>query len=173
MDRLWAPWRMKFIGSGSKDCVFCSLPLAGEDKKSLILSRGHHAFVMMNRYPYNNGHLMVAPFRHVLDPGDLKVNERLELWNLIGDSMSILRKTVRPSGFNIGANIGRASGAGFEHLHMHIVPRWDGDTNFMPILGEAKVIPEYLEETYEKLLSAFPAKKAKRKGTVALSSGKK
>ena len=158
MKKIWAPWRMEFIGSGPKGCVFCTLPQKGDDRGSLILRRARYTFVIMNRYPYNNGHLMVAPFRHVLEPGDLSADEQLELMAQVSLSMKALQKTLKPAGYNLGANVGRASGAGFEHLHFHIVPRWDGDTNFMPILGEAKIIPEYLETTYEKLLSAFPSK---------------
>jgi ATP adenylyltransferase len=149
---------MEFIGGGLKGCVFCTLPKDGDDVASLILRRGKHTFVVMNRYPYNNGHMMIAPFRHVVEPGELTSAEQLELMTHLDLSIKALQKTMKPAGFNLGANVGRASGAGFEHLHFHIVPRWDGDTNFMPILGEAKVIPEYLETTYRKLRSAFPAK---------------
>jgi ATP adenylyltransferase len=149
---------MEFIGSGPRGCVFCTLPRNGDDRESLILRRGRHTVVVMNRYPDNNGHVMVAPFRHVMELGELSDDEQLELIAQVSISMKALQKTLKPAGYNLGANIGRASGAGFEHLHFHVVPRWDGDTNFMPILGEAKVIPEYLEATYRKLLSAFRPK---------------
>jgi ATP adenylyltransferase len=147
---------MEFIGKGEHGCVFCTLPKGTNDRESLILRRTGRVYTIMNRYPYNNGHLMVAPYRHVMDPGDLTVEERLELMKEVSLCVKVLRKAIHPAGFNLGANLGRASGAGFEHLHFHVVPRWDGDTNFMPILGEAKVIPEYLLSTYDKLIVAFP-----------------
>lgn len=150
---------MQFISGGNKDCIFCTMPHAGNDRESLILYRGQRAFVIMNRFPYNNGHLMVASYRHVVEPGELSPEELTELMQLVSLSMDALKKSIKPAAFNIGANIGRSSGAGFEHLHMHVVPRWNGDTNFMPVLGEAKIIPEYLEETYDKLKSAFPRMK--------------
>jgi ATP adenylyltransferase len=160
MKRLWAPWRMEFIGKGEKGCVFCALPKKGKDRDSLILSRGRLTYVVMNRYPYNNGHLMIAPYRHVFEPGDLTSSEQLELMEETSLSLRVLRSAIKPAGFNLGANLGRASGAGFDHLHFHVVPRWDGDTNFMPIIGEAKVIPEHLVSTYDKLFAAFSAASA-------------
>lgn len=157
---------MEFIGKGGRSCVFCELPKERDDAGSLILDRGKRTFVIMNRFPYNNGHLMVAPFRHVVEPGDLTGEERTEVMDKLSLCIDVLKDSVNPAGFNLGANIGRASGAGFEHLHFHIVPRWEGDTNFMPILGEAKVIPEYLAATYDKLLSEFKAEARRRRPSV-------
>jgi ATP adenylyltransferase len=161
MKRLWAPWRMQFVSGGNKECIFCVMPRK-DDKSALILYRGEKSFVIMNRFPYNNGHLMVAPFRHVKELGELAEEEMAEMMRLVSMSIEALKKSIRPAAFNVGANIGRSSGAGFEHLHMHVVPRWDGDTNFMPVLGETKVIPEYLEETYDKLVKAFPRSTGQR-----------
>ncbi len=163
MKRLWAPWRMEFIGKAERGCVFCTLPKGTSDRDSLILRRGTSSYIIMNRYPYNNGHLMVAPYRHILDFEELSEVERLEVMEEIALCVKALRQTVDPGGFNLGANLGRASGAGFEHLHFHVVPRWDGDTNFMPILGEAKVIPQHLMDTYDRLLPAFKAKRQEKR----------
>jgi ATP adenylyltransferase len=171
MKRMWAPWRMQFIGGENRGCIFCTLPKEADDRKALLLARGRDAFVVMNRFPYNNGHLMVAPYRHVVEPGELRSQEQLEVMSLITISMEALKKAVRPAAFNLGANVGRSSGAGFEHLHFHIVPRWDGDTNFMPILGEAKVIPQYLEETYDNLRDSFPRRG--ERGTLTKSASGK
>lgn len=156
MKRLWAPWRMAYIRrEKSKGCLFCDKPTEGTDSRNLILFQGKRAFVIMNRFPYNSGHLMIVPRRHCLNLEELEKSEVQELFELSRLSLEILKATFRPQGFNIGVNIGRAAGAGEEHLHVHIVPRWAGDTNFMPVLGEAKVMPEYLDETYRRLRYAF------------------
>jgi len=126
-----------------------------KDKENLILHQGKYAFVMMNKFPYNNGHLMVVPRRHCLDIAQLEEKEFQELSHLLKVSTQVLNSSLHPHGFNIGINIGKAGGAGEEHIHFHIVPRWTGDTNFMPILGETKIIPQYLEETYQKLQPVF------------------
>jgi ATP adenylyltransferase len=168
MRYLWAPWRMDYIvGKKGKGCFLCQRQKEGEDEASLVLSQGTYAFVMMNKFPYNNGHLMVVPKRHCLDLNQLDERELKELFHLLKLSTGILKRSLHPHGFNIGINIGKVGGAGEEHLHFHIVPRWSGDTNFMPILGETKVIPEYLAKTYQQLHSAFEEslrKKRRRQG---------
>lgn len=157
MKQLWAPWRMEYIKSEkSEDCIFCSLPKENDDTKNYILYRGQSAFIMMNIFPYNSAHLMVSPFRHIGCMTKLGTDENTELNQLTLKCIEILRAAINPEGFNIGYNIGKAAGAGYdEHIHCHIVPRWLGDTNFMPVLGETKVHPEHLKSTYTKLLSHF------------------
>lgn len=157
MKVLWAPWRMRYIRSPKRHgCIFCEKPGEGRDRENLILYRGRKCFVIMNRYPYNNGHLMVAPYRHVGDFEGLEEEEMAEIMRLLAMSVKALRRAYRPDGFNIGVNLGRAAGAGVEgHIHFHVVPRWVGDTNFMPVFSETRVIPELLEETYNKLLKHF------------------
>jgi ATP adenylyltransferase len=156
MRYLWSPWRMDYIlEKKPKGCIFCMKPMERRDKENLILHRGKYAFVIMNRFPYNSGHLMVVPNRHSLDLKQLDDKEFRELTDLLKVSVEILKSSLHPDGFNMGMNIGKAGGAGEEHIHFHIVPRWVGDTNFMPVFGETKVIPEYLQETYQKLQSAF------------------
>lgn len=156
MRYLWAPWRMDYIlEEKQKGCIFCKKPMERKDKKNLILWKGSYAFVIMNKFPYNNGHLMVVPKRHCIDLDQLGGEEFQELSYLLKASAQILKECLHPNGFNIGMNIGKVGGAGEEHIHFHIVPRWTGDTNFMPVLSETKIIPEYLEKTYQKLHSAF------------------
>lgn len=153
MKTLWAPWRIEYItGEKEKGCIFCNKPLEGKDNKNLILYKGETSFIIMNRYPYSNGHLMVVPYKHTNSMSELNDSERLELMNLTTKCIEIL-DIMKADGFNVGMNLGTAGGAGIDdHLHFHIVPRWNGDTNFMPIIGEVKVMPEYLEDTY-KILS--------------------
>ncbi|PPD57456.1 HIT family protein [Dehalogenimonas etheniformans] len=157
MEQIWAPWRMQLIEGPKKDgCIFCDLPGEGEDRKNLVLHRGKQAFVIMNAFPYTAGHLMVAPFRHVARLADLTPGEKAELMDLVAKCETVLSDAMRPEGFNVGFNLGRAAGAGVDkHLHCHIVPRWVGDTNFMPVLGETRVINEALDKTYEKLKEYF------------------
>lgn len=157
MKQLWAPWRMEYIKSDkSEDCIFCSLPKETDDAKNYILYRGQSNFIIMNIFPYNSAHLMVSPFRHIGCVTKLNTKENTELNQLTLKCIEILRAVINPEGFNIGYNIGKAAGAGYdEHIHCHIVPRWIGDTNFMPVLGETKVHPEHLKTTYTKLLSYF------------------
>jgi ATP adenylyltransferase len=157
MNYLWAPWRMDYILNGNqKGCIFCKKPMEKKDKQNLILYRSKYAYVMMNRFPYNNGHLMVFPKSHCPDLEELGDREFQELFALLKISTRILRDRLHPQGFNIGMNIGKVGGAGFdEHIHFHIVPRWIGDTNFMPVIGGTKVVPEYLEKTYQKLYPVF------------------
>jgi ATP adenylyltransferase len=141
----------------AKDCcVFCVRDIEGEDAQRLILLRGKHAFVIMNKYPYTNGHLMVAPYRHVPDILDLTRDEEKEMFQLLRNCRVVLQERLKPQGFNVGINLGNVAGAGLaEHLHMHIVPRWTGDTNFMPVFADVRVIPQHLEETYRILLDGF------------------
>jgi len=153
MKILWAPWRRKFVRKRKhKGCIFCYKIKSKNDKKNYVLYRGKYSFVMLNMYPYTNGHLMVAPYRHVKNLDELKKDELLELFELVSEMIKILYKTHNIDGCNVGINIGKAAGAGVEkHIHVHIVPRWFGDTNFLPIVADTKVIPESLNETYQVL----------------------
>ena len=160
--RLWAPWRYQYIrsaGAKTDSCIFCFGKLnAAERKRRLILDAGRDALVMLNRYPYNNGHLMVAPRRHIASPELLTREERGVIAELVSDSCARLRKALNPSGLNIGANLGRSAGAGIaDHMHWHIVPRWDGDTNFMPVLASTRVLSQDLESSFEMLAPLFKA----------------
>ncbi len=158
MKHLWAPWRMEFIlgKKKPKGCIFCTFPKEKKDKQNLIVFRGKHTFVILNRYPYNNGHLMVIPYRHTANLADLERDELSELMSMTTEVVNILKKTHGPQGFNLGMNLGAAAGAGIkEHLHMHIVPRWVGDTNFMTVLGEVRSIPNHLTESFIELSTAF------------------
>jgi ATP adenylyltransferase len=154
---LWAPWRMAYIGGPrSEGCLLCELPRENTDRDSLILHRGPRTYVVMNRYPYNNGHLMIVPYRHCGDLGQLSPEDSLELMHETQRATRILHRVFSAEGFNVGMNLGKVAGAGIaEHLHIHVVPRWVGDTNFMPVLADTKVMPDYLEATYEKLVPAF------------------
>ncbi len=162
MKPIWAPWRMDYILDESRrcttgnSCVFCLDADTGCDKDRLVLYRGQHAFVIMNRFPYTNGHLLVAPYRHVADLCALNADENSEISDLICRCRQVLQEAMSPQGMNIGLNLGEAAGAGIaDHLHWHLVPRWQGDTNFMPVLGETRVIPQHLATTYELLLELF------------------
>ena len=157
MKQLWAPWRMEYIKKDKPDeCIFCLLPKESDDAKNYILYRGHSVFIIMNIFPYNSSHLMVSPFKHIGCLTKQNASENKEMTQLTHSSIKILRSVINPEGFNIGYNIGKAGGAGYdEHIHCHIVPRWIGDTNFMPVLGETKVHPEHLQATYNKLLPQF------------------
>lgn len=165
MERLWAPWRMEFIlnsksnsgeeGGGSR-CVLCGLQEMEDGPGNLILCRGGRSFVVMNKYPYSNGHLMVVPMRHVGDFEELSEEEGAELFRLSQRCITVLRENLKAHGFNVGFNLGKAAGAGIEpHLHLHVVPRWEGDHNFMTVLGDVRVIPEHIEATYMTLRKAF------------------
>ncbi|RLB05489.1 MAG: HIT family hydrolase [Deltaproteobacteria bacterium] len=157
MQRLWAPWRISYILNDKEDgCIFCNRLQGGDDRKGLILHRGRYTLVMLNKYPYNNGHLMVAPKRHVKSLEDLEQEEMNDLIFTIQRCVALLKKVLSPHGFNIGANLGKVAGAGVEdHLHFHIVPRWEGDTNYMPVLADTRVIPEHLQDTYDRLYQVF------------------
>ena len=153
MENIWAPWRDKFIYIRKhKKCIFCIENSARQDKLNLILERSEYSFSMMNKFPYNNGHLMVAPYRHVRELYALKDAEITDIMKLTAKTTKILKNCLMPHGFNIGINIGKVSGAGFPgHIHIHIVPRWQGDTNFMPVTGGTKVISESIEKLYGRL----------------------
>jgi ATP adenylyltransferase len=157
MQSLWAPWRISYILNDKENgCIFCNRKHNGDDREDLVLYRGKHTIVMLNKYPYNNGHLMIAPKRHVGFFEDLKPEEMNDLMAGIQRCIVLLKKVLSPHGFNIGANVGKAAGAGVDdHLHFHIVPRWEGDTNYMPILADTRVIPEHLAETYNRLSQVF------------------
>jgi ATP adenylyltransferase len=140
-------------------CIFCEKPAEGHDERNWILHRGGRAFIILNAFPYNNGHLMVAPFRHTADVESLHPEEQAEIFDLTRLCVALLREAYRPDGYNIGMNLGKVAGAGVaDHLHMHIVPRWNGDTNFMPVLGDTKVLPDSLDSTYRKLHEALRAR---------------
>ena len=157
MDVLWAPWRIEYILSKKEQhCIFCPGDDRRQDRERLILYVGSYSVVLMNKFPYNNGHLLVAPKRHISDMDSLTDEEAMELFHMIKNSIRILRKVMNPDGFNVGLNMGKVAGAGIEeHMHFHIVPRWNGDTNFMTILGEVRVIPEHIRQTYDKLQPYF------------------
>ncbi|MDI6872904.1 HIT family protein [Candidatus Solincola sp.] len=160
MERLWRPWRMQYIRmaqeNGEGECIFCTKPAEGDDRSSLILQRGERCFIIMNLFPYNTGHLMVSPYRHVGELEDLDREELEELMRLTVLAVETIKEAMRPQGFNLGMNLGKVSGAGYdEHLHMHVVPRWQGDTNFMPVVAGTKVMPESLEENYSRLKEAL------------------
>jgi len=153
MERLFAPWRIRYILAPKHEgCIFCDFVKEDKDRKNLILYRGKTCFIIMNRNPYNPGHVMVAPYKHVPSTEDLNEEELLECFKLVNLVIEAIRECMNPDGFNVGVNIGKVSGAGIEqHLHIHVVPRWIGDTSFMPVLADVQVIPEALEETYDKL----------------------
>ncbi len=157
MKRLWAPWRMDYILSGRRagKCIFC--PEARQaDEKNLIVHRTSFSLVMLNRYPYSYGHLMIAPIRHVSDLNKLKPEEKEDILHHLGQAIHISKKVFCSDGFNVGMNLGRVSGAGIpHHLHFHVIPRWNGDMNFMPVLADVRIIPEHLQETYRKLRRQF------------------
>lgn len=165
MKQLWAPWRLAFVKQASRldGCIFCEKPALAQDNTALIVQRGLHAYVMMNIYPYNNGHLLIAPYRHIATIEDLPAPVLLDMMRLAQDSLTALRKAYAPEGFNLGVNQGKAAGAGIEHhIHLHIVPRWSADTNFMPLLGETRVLPQHLKASYTCLKAAFGAHQSSR-----------
>lgn len=161
MNNLWAPWRLEYVTDprlkeGTAPCVFCSLQKEEMHPQSLVLYRGRECYVVMNRFPYNNGHLLICSARHTASIGELSAGAQGEVMRLADVSMRILGEALQADGFNCGLNCGRVSGAGItDHFHFHIVPRWTGDTNFLPVIGEVKCMPEYLEKTYEKLKGGF------------------
>lgn len=156
MKILWTPWRLPFILSDkSEECLFCAKARENRDQENHILFRGRHSFIILNIYPYNNGHLMVVPYRHAPSLEDLDEATLGELMVLVQKSVVSLRQALSPEGFNIGLNLGQAAGAGIaDHLHIHVVPRWSGDTNFMPVLAQTRLIPETLDGTYRRLKEA-------------------
>jgi ATP adenylyltransferase len=158
MEQLWAPWRMELIekGDAKQACIFCDLPRSRDDRQNLILGRTPHTFAILNRYPYNNGHLMVVPSRHVATLASLTADEQAELMRLTRHAEIALTEAYSPQGINVGINLGRAAGAGvLDHLHVHLVPRWNGDTNFMTVVSDVRVLPEDLATTARKLRPIF------------------
>ena len=158
MERLWAPWRLEYIKSADEErgCIFC-LAASGDDAERLVVHRGRQAFALLNKFPYASGHFKVAPLRHVGEYGELTDEEVLELHRVASAGMGALAEMYGPQGYNLGWNLGRIAGAGVvDHVHLHVVPRWAGDTNFMPVLADVKVLPEHLAETRQKLAARWP-----------------
>lgn len=159
MENLWAPWRMAFIAPKTPPppgCIFCTQPAAQRDDEYHILYRGERCFMMLNRYPYNNGHLMIAPFQHVGSISLLDTETLTELMTQAQLALKAIHLAMNPDGFNMGINEGKVAGAGFdEHMHYHVVPRWNGDTNFMPVVADIKVMPEHLDNVYKQLKVAL------------------
>jgi len=156
---LWAPWRLEYVGSADEQegCIFCAAAESEDDEAALVVQRGQAAIVVLNKFPYASGHLMVAPRRHAGDFGELEDDEVLETHRLAAQGIGALAQLYGPQGYNLGWNLGRIAGAGVvDHVHLHVVPRWAGDTNFMPVLADVKVIPEHLTETRRRLADAWP-----------------
>lgn len=165
MERIFAPWRMSYLRGELPEtregCIFCWKPAEQQDPQNLILERSRHCFVIMNLYPYSNSHLMVVPYRHTAELTDLDDEELLDCQRTLRRTVAVIRESVNPQGFNLGMNIGRAGGAGIEaHLHWHVVPRWLGDTNFMTVTGDTKVISESIHEGWARLRAAFERRPA-------------
>ena len=159
MERLWAPWRLEYVQSADKQdgCIFCHAA-EGDDEEHLVVHRGEQAFVLLNKFPYSSGHLLVAPYRHGVNFDGLDDGEIVAIHRLGAQGLDALHTVYEPDGFNLGWNLGRAAGAGIlDHVHLHVVPRWAGDTNFMPVLADVKVIPEHLVATRARLAAAWPA----------------
>jgi ATP adenylyltransferase len=158
VERLWAPWRLEYVQGADEieGCIFCRAA-EGDDEEHLVVHHGEVAFVLLNKYPYASGHLLVAPHRHGVSFDELDDGEALELHRLAAEGLAALRAVYAPDGFNLGWNVGRIAGAGIaDHAHLHVVPRWSGDTNFMPVLADVRVIPEHLMETRRRLADAWP-----------------
>lgn len=159
MERLWAPWRMTYIDGANVEpgeCIFCAKAAAVTDEENLIVHRGSRCFVIMNLYPYNNGHLMIAPYAHVPSIEELDAETLTDIMTTAQLCLAALREAMHPQGYNMGINQGAVAGAGIkDHVHLHIVPRWNGDTNFMPVLADTKVMPDFLANTYRQLRAQF------------------
>jgi ATP adenylyltransferase len=159
--QLWAPWRLEYIESADDEgggCIFCNAAASDADEDTLVVARAEQVFAMLNKFPYASGHLLIAPLRHVGDFGELRDEEVLELHRLAASGIAALAQTFGPQGYNAGWNLGRIAGAGVvDHVHLHLVPRWAGDTNFMPVLADVKVLPEHLLDTRRKLAAAWPS----------------
>lgn len=157
MKHLWSPWRLEYLtAQKTEGCIFCSAAEGKDDREKLVLLRGERAFLVLNRYPYNNGHFIVVPYAHVPSLEDLDVATLAEMMVLLNRGLGALRATMNPDGFNVGANLGKVAGAGIEdHVHLHAVPRWAGDTNFMPIIGDMRVVPQTWLQTYDELKAAL------------------
>ncbi|UCG55333.1 MAG: HIT domain-containing protein [Dehalococcoidia bacterium] len=169
MEYLWAPWRIEYVKKARDEkkggCILCSKTTKKNDSTNLILYRGQYCFIMMNSYPYNSGHLMIAPYRHVANLEDLNNEERDENFALVSRSVAIEKRVLKADGFNIGINLGRIAGAGIDkHIHIHVVPRWLGDTNFMPVVADIKVVNEAIKDTYNRLVDEFSSKAESRLG---------
>jgi ATP adenylyltransferase len=157
-ERIWAPWRLKYVkdANASDECIFCTKPESGDDRQALIAHRGESCFVILNLFPYTNGHLMVSPFAHIGRFQDIPPEVTAEMNALAQRSMGILEDVYGPEGFNLGINQGRIAGAGVEgHIHLHVVPRWAGDNNYMPVIADTKVMPQSLEESYDAIKEGF------------------
>jgi ATP adenylyltransferase len=158
VKQLWAPWRMAYIDEGAREegCIFCTQYRQDDLRAALVLAQTEYTIIMMNKYPYNNGHLLLAPKRHENDPANLPRQEFIDLNETLRRSIDIMRRALRPGGMNLGMNLGKFAGAGIEeHLHWHIVPRWEGDTNFMPVMAETRVMPQHLLDSYDRLEPFF------------------
>lgn len=158
--RIWAPWRLAYVKDAAKDieeqCIFCAKPAAGDDRANLIVHRGESCFVILNLFPYTNGHLMVAPYEHIGRLQEIPAATLTEMMELAQKGMDGLERAYEPHGYNVGFNQGRVAGAGVEHhIHMHVVPRWAGDNNFMPVIADTKVMPQSIEQSFEALEGAF------------------
>ena len=153
MNRIWAPWRIKYITSKKeKICIFCKAYKEKKDRKNFVVLRSDYSFVLFNKFPYNNGHILIAPYRHIANLEELTNQEVYDLHKLLVKMICVFKKVIKPDGFNIGFNLGKVSGAGIEdHLHLHLVPRWLGDTNFMPVISDTKVISQSLDDLYKKI----------------------
>ena len=157
-QRIWAPWRLRYVKNAKKsdECVFCAKPDAGDDRANLIVHRGERCFVILNLFPYTNGHLMVAPFDHIARLQDVEPDVTAEMIGLAQQAMRRMDEVYDPEGFNVGMNQGRVAGAGVDgHIHLHVVPRWAGDNNYMPVLADTRVMPQSLEESYDALEGGF------------------
>ena len=157
MKHLWSPWRLEYLTAPKAEgCIFCHAAESKGDRENLVLLRGERAFLILNRYPYNNGHFMSVPYEHVPSLEDLDPPALTEMMLLVNRGMAALRACMRPDGFNVGANLGQVAGAGIEdHVHIHVVPRWTGDTNFMPVTGDMRVVPQTWLQTYDVLKAAL------------------
>jgi ATP adenylyltransferase len=157
MEYMWAPWRIEYVLADKPEgCFLCEKHKEKNDEENYVLFRGKKNYILLNSYPYNPGHLLVAPYRHIADPSKLTPVERNEHFELVCRGVEVLRAAFKPAGFNIGANLGKIAGAGVDdHFHSHIVPRWQGDTNCMAVISDVKVLPQALAETYQKLLGKF------------------
>jgi len=172
--RIWAPWRLEYVKDASKDeedgCIFCVKPAEGDDEANLIVHRGERAFVMLNKFPYTNGHLMVAPYDHLSRLQDVAPETLAEVMGLAQTAMNRLEEVYDPQGYNVGINQGRVAGAGVEHhIHLHVVPRWGGDTNFMPVVADTRVMPQSLEDSYAAMKGGFSHPRTRERGREAAS----
>lgn len=166
MKQLWSPWRLAYVTAEKEEgCVFCRAAAGTDDRDNLVLLRGERAFIILNRFPYNNGHLMVVPYAHVPSTEDLDTPTLTEMMLLQNRALAALRQSMQPNGFNLGANLGHIAGAGVhDHVHLHVVPRWTGDTNFMPIVGDVRVVPETWLQTYDRLKAILDGDAAPDRG---------